>query len=81
MDIMCATIFDENIDNNFWLEVILVITQVKNVRLIKVLKKKSLYKTFFIRSLNMTHLYILESMVNVFIYEEKRDLISKNLML
>lgn len=55
----------------------MAITPVKIVRLIKILKRKSLHKVYFKKLSDINHLYILESMVYMFIHEEVPDLKSE----
>lgn len=43
MDMTNVIIIDEKIDNNLWCKVILIMTQVKNIRLTKTFRGNSLY--------------------------------------
>lgn len=74
MDITHATIFDGNIDNNLWPEIILAITQVKNVRINSSFEDKNPYKVYFNKTSEISHLHNLGFIVYVLIYEEEQNL-------
>lgn len=77
MDITHATILDGNIDDDLWPELILAMTQVKNVRPTEALGGNSSHKAHFNRSPDISHLRVLGSTVYVFIHEEERNLKSQ----
>lgn len=70
MDMTRATILDGNIDDNLWPEVILAMTQVKNVRPTEALGGNSPHEAHFKKSPDINYLRVLESTVYVFIHEE-----------
>lgn len=75
MDMTRATILEGNIDDDLlWPEVILAMTQVKNVRPTEALGGNSPHKAHFKRSPDISHLRVLGSTVFVFIHEEERNL-------
>lgn len=49
-------------------------TQVKNVRLAKVIEKNSIHKTHFKKSSHINHLYVLKSIVYIFIFKKEQTL-------
>lgn len=77
MDMIYTTILDGNIDDDLWLEVILAINQVKNVRPTKALKSNNPLKAHFKKSANINYLQVLGSTVYVFIHEEEQTLKSE----
>lgn len=56
---------------------ILAITQVKNVRLIKVLESNNLYKIYYKKTPNIRYLQVLGFTIYIFIYKEKQNLKSE----
>lgn len=77
MDMTCATILDGNIDDDLWPEIILAMTQVKNVRPTSSLEDKNPYEVHFNRAPELSHLRVLGCTVYVFIHEEERNLKSE----
>lgn len=74
IDIIRAKIFEQNINDNLWPEIILAISQVKNIRSISALKRDNLYQVLHNSPLNVNHLRVLGSTVYVFIHKEKQNL-------
>lgn len=71
MDMTRAIIFEGNINNNLWFELVLAMTYVKNSWPTKAMQNLSLYKTLTQDYLNILHLWILGFTVYVFFYKEK----------
>ncbi len=74
MDMTRATILDGNIDDDLWPEIILAMTQVKNVRPTYSLEDKNLYEVHFNKAPKISHLRVLGSIVYVFIHKEEQNL-------
>lgn len=71
MDMTRAIIFEGNINNNLWFELVLAMTYVKNSRPTKAMQNLSPYKTLIQDYLNILHLWVLGFTVYVFLYKEK----------
>lgn len=56
IDITYIMIFNENINNNLWLKIILAMIYVKNIRPTSLLKNKNLYKVNFNKTPELSHL-------------------------
>lgn len=69
-----ATILEKNIDNNFWSELVLTMTYVKNSLLTKALQNVSRYKVFAWDHPDILHLWVIGYTVYVFLYREKQSL-------
>lgn len=77
MEMAQACILEENINDDFWPEVIFAITRVKNICLTNALGGMSPHKPQFNEPPDVSHLSVLGSTVNVLIHEEKQDLKSE----
>lgn len=77
MDMTRATIHEGNIDDDLWPEIILAMTQVKNVRPTSALEGGNPHQALFDKPPNVNHLRVLGSTVYVFIHEEERNLKSE----
>lgn len=66
-----TTIMDRNIDDNLWPKVILIITQIKNVKSTKMFEGNIVYKAYFKKSPNINYLPILGFIIYIFIHKEK----------
>lgn len=68
-----AIILESNIEDKLWLELMLVITYIKNSRLTKVLANNlSPHKAHLYKNLDLLHLQILGSTIYIFLYEEEQ---------
>lgn len=74
MDIMKATIFEQNINNNLWPKIIFIMIQVNNIRLIHILKRENFYQALLRIPLYINYLPILGLTVYIFIHKEKQNL-------
>lgn len=74
MDMTHATILDRNIDDDLWLEVILAMSQIKNVKPIKALEGNNPHKAHFKKSPNINYLQVLGTIIYMFIYKKERTL-------
>lgn len=72
IDMTRVIIFEKNIDNNLWPELVLTMTYVKNSWLIKTLQNLSSYKAFTWNHSNILHLWVLGSTVYVFLHKEEQ---------
>lgn len=72
-----AKILEGNLNDELWIEIILAMNYVKNVRLTSALQGKNPYQAQQEKSPDMSHLQILGSTVYVFIHDEKRVLKSE----
>ena len=72
LDMTQCTIIGENIPDNLWLEIVLAMVDIKNIRPISVLDEKSSYKALEKKQPRFDHLKVIDSMVYVFIHKEKR---------
>lgn len=77
MDMTRATIFEGNIDDDLWPEIILAMTQVKNVRPTNALEGGNPHQALYNSPPSVNHLQVLGSTVYVFIHKEERNLKSE----
>lgn len=77
MDMTRATIFERNLSDKLWSEIVLAMTYVKNVYPIKVLNEKNPYNIQQKDQLDIHNLRILESIIYILIHKEKQALKSK----
>lgn len=77
MDMTYAIILNRNIDNNLWSKIILVITLVKNIKLISLFEDKNPYKVHFKKILEIKYLQVFGFTVYVLIYKEEWNLKSE----
>ena len=68
MNMTKAMIFEGNINNDFWLELVLAMTYIKNSGPSKALQNLSPYKALTQNYLKISHLQILSSTVYVFLH-------------
>ena len=66
-----ATILEGNIDNNLWIELVLLITYIKSNRPTRVVQNLSPYKIYIHKLPNLSHFQVLGSTIYVFLYKEK----------
>lgn len=74
MDMTRTTIFERNIDDDPWPEIIPAMTQVKNVKPTSALERGNPHQTLHDSPPSVNHLRVLGSMVYVFIYKEEQNL-------
>ena len=73
-----ATILEGNIDDDFWPELVLTMTYIKNSRITKALPQNlSPYKALTRDRPNISHLRILGSIIYIFLHEEEQTLKSE----
>ncbi len=77
MNMTRVTILEDNIDDDLWPELVLVMTYVKNNWPMKALQDLSPYELYIHKSPDLAHLQILGSTVYVFLYEEEQTLKSE----
>lgn len=71
MDMTKAIILEENINDNLWPKLALIMTYVKNNRPIKVLQNLSFYKTYTYKFFNLSKLQIIDSTIYIFLYNRE----------
>lgn len=75
MDITRATILENNLNDNLWLEVIIIMTYIKNLYLTKALNNSNTpYNFQYKKDPNIYYLQILGFTVYVFLHKEKHEL-------
>lgn len=72
-----ATILEKNINDNLWPEIILAMTQVKNIRPTHALEKGNPHQALFDKPPDINHLQVFGSTVYVFIHKEEQNLKSE----
>lgn len=81
MDIVRASIIEGGIDDMFWLEIILVMTYIMNIRPTSTLNGLSPYEKLYNTPPNPTYLWLLGSMIYILIPKKERDLKSEKFVL
>lgn len=72
IDMIRATILEDNIDNKLWPKLMLAMTYIKNSRLTRALADNLTYhKAHFYKKLDLSHLQILGSIVYILLHKEK----------
>lgn len=77
IDMTQFTIFDGNIDNDLWPEILLAMTQVKNIKPTTSFEDKNPYKVHFNKALKLSHLQVYGSIVYIFIHKKEQNLKSE----
>lgn len=76
-----AIIYEENIEDNLWLELIFTMTFIKNNWSTRTLQNLSRYKASTHKLLDLSHLQILRSTIYLFLHKEEQMLKSENWLL
>lgn len=71
MYITCSIIIDRNVDNDLWLKIMPVITQVKNIKPNSLFKHQNLYKVYLNKDLKLSYPQIFGFIICIFIYKNK----------
>ena len=77
MDMMRATIFEENINDKLSPELVLAITYIKNNRPTRALQNLSPHKVHSQEPSNLTHLQIFGSIVYILLHKEEQSMKSE----
>lgn len=81
IDIAQGFIIKGEINNTFWLKIILAMTYIMNIRLLCTLNSFSLHKKLYNTLLDLPHFQELAAMIFIFMYEEEKILKSENFVL
>lgn len=69
-----ATILEKNFNNDFWPELVLAMTYIKNNWPTKAIQNLSSYKTLIQNHLDILYLRILGFTIYIFLHKEKKSL-------